>query len=60
MHEILDRICVSDIEGQRDGIAAIGANLLDDLFTLLHPPRAQRIRKAMGGQVDRGGGADSR
>ena len=42
-----------------DGLAAVGADLADDLLRLLDPAGAERDRKAACGKFDGGGRADA-
>ena len=60
VYESFDRVGVGDVERQGDRLAAVGADLLDDLLALLDAPRAQRHRKSVGGKVDGGGRSDTR
>ena len=48
-----------DVGGHGDGLAAVGADLADDLVELLHPAGAERDRKAVAGKPDRGRLADT-
>ncbi len=58
--EVLHRLRVGDVEGQRDGLATVGADLVGDLLTFLHPACPERHRKAMCGKLDRSGRTDAR
>ena len=60
VHEPLDRVGVGDIERQRDGLAAGGPDLVDQLLALLHPAGAQRNREAASGELGCRRGADTR
>ena len=53
VHEPLDRVGVRDIERQRDGLAARGSDLVDQLLALVDTPGTQRDREAVGGKLDR-------
>ena len=58
VHEPLDRVGVGDVERQRDGFAARGTDLVDQLLALVDAPGAQRDREAAAGELDGRRGAD--
>src|SRR6202011_1775077 len=60
VHESLDRLRIGDIQRERYRLAAVGADLVDELLALLDAAGAQRNGKAMGGKLDGRRGADAR
>lgn len=48
-------IGIGDVQRKRDGLTAVGADLLDELGQLIHAAGAQRDRKTPTGQFDCGG-----
>ena len=44
---------------EADGLAAVGADLADEVVELLDAARAERDREAAGGEFDGGGFADA-
>ena len=55
-----DRVGVGDVEVEADGLAAVGADLADEVVELLHAAGAERDREPAGGKFDGGGFADAR
>lgn len=53
-------IGIGDVQRKRDGLTAVGADLLDELGQLIHAAGAQRDRKTPTGQFDCGGRSDAR
>ena len=60
VHEPLDRVGVGDVERQRDGFAAGGTDLVDQLLALLHPAGPQRNGEATSGELGCRRGPDTR
>ena len=60
VHEPLDRVGVGDVERQRDGLAAGGTDLVDELLALLHPAGPQRNGEAASGELGCRRGPDTR
>src|SRR3954454_8014025 len=60
VHKAFDRLRLRDVERQCNGFTAISTDLVDDLLALLHPPGAQRDRKAVSREFDCGGRSDAR
>ena len=58
-HERLHRVGVGDVEVEPDGLAAIGADLADEVVELLDATGAERDGEATRREVDRGGLADA-
>ena len=58
-HERLHRVRVGDVEVEADGLAAVGADLADQVVELLHAAGAERDGKAAGREFDGGGLADA-
>ena len=60
VHERRHGLGVGDIEWQRHGFTAVGADLGGEFLALLHPPRAQGDRETPGGKFKGSRGPDSR
>ena len=57
--ERLHRVGVGDVEVEADGLAAVGADLADEVVELLDAAGAERDREAARGEFDGGGFADA-